>query len=204
MKHLKTWEDRNDLNTSYDDILLYINERVKLGSVKPFKIENELYKSGDYICSSFKIDGRDVIVSSIVIKDSDTLCIESGRHYKTLGDIVLQFGIKTDKYLYVGFGEHLDKKYNYDKNVNDNNTLFRKMTTIIEIIKSMVDYHNVDYIIFNSVDNDDNSGLSLDYNKRDKFYEIFIAHNNIEYHKIKSKISIGDEIISDFYILKIK
>ena len=75
------------------------------------------------------------------------------------------------------------------------------MATIVEIIKSMVSYHNLNYIIFNSVENDTTSGLNVDYKKRDKFYELFLSYHNIENYKIKSKIDIGGEILSDFYFL---
>ena len=70
------------------------------------------------------------------------------------------------------------------------------MATIVEIIKSMVLYHNLNYIIFNSVEN-------VDYKRRDKFYELFLSYNNIENYKIKSKIDICGEILSDFYFLKV-
>jgi hypothetical protein len=41
---------------------------------------------------------------SIIINDVDTICVNGGRHYSTLGDYISQFGIKTDIYLYIGFG----------------------------------------------------------------------------------------------------
>lgn len=202
MKHIKRFEEKDNINIiDYSDISLFIREEIDLGNSETFNIEHNLYKSGDYICSSFKIDKRDVIVSSMVINDIDVICVESGRHYKTLSDCLLQFDIKSDKYLYVGFGEYSNGEYNYDKNVNDNNTLFRKMNTIVEIIKSMVSYHNTKYIIFNSIENDTDSGLNVSYKKRDKFYELFLAYHKIKYHKIKTKIDINDEIISDFYLL---
>jgi hypothetical protein len=65
----------------------------------------------------------------------------------------------------------------------------------------MVLYHGVNYIILNSIENDTKSGLSVSYKKRDKFYELFLAYQNIKYNKIKSKIDISGEIISDFYLL---
>lgn len=202
MKFIRTFDDRydNDL-ISYDDISSYIREEIQLGMVKPFDIEHSLYKSGDYICSSFKINDRDVVVSSIVIDNSETHCVDCGRNYKTLSDCINQYGINSNKYLVIGFGEYSEGVYNNDKNVNDNSTLFRKMITIIEIIKSMVSYHNLNYIIFNSVENDTTSGLNVDYKKRDKFYELFLSYHNIENYKIKSKIDIGGEILSDFYFL---
>ena len=87
MKFIRTFDDRynNDL-ISYDDISSYIREEIQLGMVKPFDIENSLYKSGDYICSSFKINDRDVVVSSIVIDNYETNCVDCGRNYKTLSD----------------------------------------------------------------------------------------------------------------------
>lgn len=121
--------------------------------------------------------------------------MNGGRNYKTLSDYLLQFNIKTDKYLYVGFGEYLNGVYNYDKNVNDNERLFRKMTTIIDIIKSMVSYHKINYIIFKSIDNDLSSGL------KDKFYELFLSYNNVDYKKINQRIDINGEIIQDFFVL---
>ena len=78
------------------------------------------------------------------------------------------------------------------------------MATIIEIIKSMVLCHNLNYIIFNSVENDTTSGLNVDYKKRDKFYEIFLSYLKIENYKIKSKIDINGEILSDFYLLVVR
>ena len=161
-----------------------------MGIVKPFNIEHSLYKSGDYICSSFKINDRDVVVSSIVIDNSETHCVGCGQNYKTLSDCINQYGIKSNEYLVIGFGEYLEGFY------NDDSTFFRKMATIVEIIKSMVLYHNLNYIIFNSVEN-------VDYKRRDKFYELFLSYNNIENYKIKSKIDIGGEILSDFYFLKV-
>ena len=202
MKYMKTFEDRDDFEKfDYSNISKYIREEISLGNSIPYSVENNLYKSGDYICSSFKIGERDVIVSSIIINDSDTICVNGGRNYKTLSDYLLQFNIKTDKYLYVGFGEYLSGVYNYDKNVNDNERLFRKMTTIINIIKSMISYHKVNYIIFKSIDNDLSSGLKVDYNKRDKFYELFLSYNNVDYKKINHRIDINGEIIKDFFIL---
>jgi len=204
MKYIKTFNDRDDsYKIDYSDISLYIREKVDLGESKPYKVEHELYKSGDYICSSFKIDQRDVIVSSIIINDIDTICVDGGRYYKNLSDYILQFGIKTDKYLYIGFGEHSNNKYNDDKNINDNSTLFRKMSTIVDIIKSMVLYHDLNNIVLNSVENDVESGLNKDYNKRDKFYELFLSYHKIKYHKIKTEIEINGEIIYDFFILNL-
>ena len=204
MKYIKTYDDKDNYDIDdYSDISSYIREEIDLGSTKQYDIEHNLYKSGDYICSSFKIDNRDVIVSSIVINDSDTVCVNGGKHYKTLGDYILQFGLNTDKFLYIGFGEYLDGVYNDDKNVNDNKTLFRKMTTIIEIIKDMVLYHKTNYIILNSVDNDIESGLKKNYNKRDKFYELFLTYHNIKCHKIKPDIDINGEIISNFFVLEV-
>lgn len=202
MKFIRTFNDRHNVDSvSYADISEYIREEIQLGGVKPFNIEHSLYKSGDYICSSFKINDRDVVVSSIVIDDSETHCVGCGRNYKTLSDCINQYGINSNKYLVIGFGEYSEGVYNDDKNVNDNSTLFRKMATIVEIIKSMVSYHNLNYIIFNSVENDTTSGLNVDYKKRDKFYELFLSYHNIENYKIKSKIDIGGEILSDFYFL---
>jgi len=203
MKHIKRFEEKDNIEDiiDYSDVSSFIIEEIELGNVNSFNVEHNLYKSGDYICSSFKIDNRDVIVSSIVVYDEDTTCVDGGRHYNTLNDCISQFGIKTDKYLYIGFGEYLDGKYNYDQNVNDNTTLFRKMKTIIDIINSMVLYHNINYIILNSIENDTKSGLSVSYKKRDKFYELFLSYQNIKYNKIKSKIDINGEIISDFYLL---
>jgi hypothetical protein len=204
MKYIKIFNDKDKINKiDYSDISLYIREEIDLGKTKPYKIEHSLYKSGDYICSSFKIDERDVIVSSIIINDIDTLCINGGKHYKKLSDYILQFGIKTDKYLYIGFGEYSNNEYNDDKNINDNSTLFRKMSTIVEIIKSMVLYHDVNNIILNSIDNDIESGLSKDYNKRDKFYELFLSYYKIKYKKIKTEIEINGEVIYDFFILNL-
>jgi hypothetical protein len=205
MKYIKTFEDKDSFDIiDYSDISLYISEEIDLGTAKPYDIEYSLYKSGDYICSSFKIGNRDVIVSSIIINDVDTICVNGGRHYNTLGDCISQFGVNTDRYLYIGFGEYLDGIYNDDKNVNDNSTLFRKMTTIIEIIRDMVLYHKVNYIILNSVENDTKSGLQLSYKKRDKFYELFLAYHKIKYHKVKPNIDIKGEIISNFFILNLK
>jgi len=205
MKYIKTFEDKDIIDMKdYRDLSIYIREEINLGTSKPYEIEHNLYKSGDYICSSFKIDERNIIVSSIIINDIDTICIDGGRNYKTLKDFTSQFGIETDKYLYIGFGEYLDGSYNYDKNVNDNSTLFRKMTTIIEIIKNMVSYHKVNYIILNSIDNDIESGLAKNYKKRDKFYELFLLYHNVKYHNINKNIDINGEIISNFFILDLK
>lgn len=204
MKHIKTFDDKDNVyKIDYSDISIYIREEINLGNTKPYNIDHHLYKSGDYICSSFKIDRRDVIVSSIIINDVGTICSNGGIHYNTLGDYISQFGIKTDIYLYIDFGEYLDEIYNYDKNVNDNKTLFRKMSTIIEIIKNMVFHYKINYIIFNSVENDLESGLKKDYNKRDKFYELFLTHHNIKYQKIKKNFDINGEVISNFYMLVI-
>ena len=202
MKYIKTFEDKDSfIKVDYSDISLYIREEIDLGVAKPYNIEHSLYKSGDYICSSFKIDKRDVIVSSIIIDNNDTICINGGRHYNTLADCISQFGISTDKYLYIGFAKYLNGVYNDDKNVNDNSTLFRKMTTIIKIIKDMVLYHKVNYIILNSVENDTESGLQTSYKKRDKFYELFLTYHRIKYHKIKPDIDINGEIISNFFMI---
>jgi hypothetical protein len=106
MKNIKTFPDRNNLEVmDYSSISNYIREEIELGKCKPYEIEHNLYKSGDYICSSFKINDRDVIVSSIVISDEETKCPNGGRHYKTLNDYLLQFNINANKYLFVGFGE---------------------------------------------------------------------------------------------------
>lgn len=202
MKYIKRFEEKDNVDViDYSDISSFIKEEIELGNVKSFDIEHSLYRSGDYICSSFKIDNRDIIVGSVVVSDDETICIDGGRNYKKLSDCISQFGIKSDKYLYIGFGEYSNGKYNYDQNVNDNSTLFRKMSTIIDIIKTMASYLDVKYVIFNSIENDTESGLSTEYKKIDKFYELFLVYHNIEYHKIKSKIDINGEIISDFYLL---
>ena len=63
MKYLKTFNDKDNCDIiNYKDISNYIKEEIDLGNTKPYEIEHNLYKSGDYICSSFKIDNRDVIV----------------------------------------------------------------------------------------------------------------------------------------------
>jgi len=203
VKYLKTYIDKdNSESIDYSDISLYIREEIELGLTKPYDVEHSLYKTGDYVCSSFKIDERDVIVSSVVIRNRDTSCINDGKNYKTLADYISQFGIKTDKFLFIGFGEYVDGVYNYDKNVNDYNTLFRKMSTVIKIIKDMVSYHKINFIILNSVDNDIKSGLVKNYNKRDKFYELFLAYYNIKYQKIKHSIDINGEVVSNFLLLE--
>ena len=116
MKYISTFDDKDNIHKiDYSDISTYIKEEINLGNTKPYNIDHRLYKSGDYICSSFKIDKRDVIVSSIIINDADTICVNGGRHYNTLGDYISQFSIKTDIYLYIGFGEYLDGVYNDDK-----------------------------------------------------------------------------------------
>ena len=204
MNYLKTFNDKDNCDIiNYKDISNYIKEEIDLGNTKPYKIEHNLYKSGDYICSSFKIDNRDIIVSSIVINDDQTNCINGGRNYNTLSDCVSQFGILSDKYLYIGFGEYLDGVYNYDENVNDNTTLFRKMSTIIKIIKDMIVFHKLEYVILNSIDNDIKSGLKKSYKKRDKFYELFLSYHNIKFNKVKYEIDIDGEIISNFYIFEV-
>lgn len=202
MKWIRTFEEKDILlPESWVDISKYIREEINLGNAKSYDIEHNLYKSGDYICSSFKIDNRDVIVSSIVISDNDTKCIRGSKHYNTLSDILFQFGINPNEYLYIGFGEYLNGVYNYNKNVNDVTTLFKKMNTIINIIENMVKYHSVDYIILNSIENDIESGLNISYKKRDKFYELYLAYHTIKYFKINHRIDINGEIIQDFYLL---
>jgi hypothetical protein len=47
-----------------------ILEQIEFGNVIPFPIQHKLYKSGDYICSSFGIEDRTVVVSSRLICDS--------------------------------------------------------------------------------------------------------------------------------------
>lgn len=94
--------------------------------------------------------------------------------------------------------DYLDEIYNYDKNVNDNKTLFRKISTIIEIIKNMVFHYKINYIIFNSVENDLESRLQKDYKKKDKFYELFLTHHNIKYQKIKKNIDINVKLFQIF------
>ena len=74
---------------------------------------------------------------------------------------------------------------------------------IIDIIKDMVLYHKVNYIILNSVGNDIESGLQKTYKKRDKFYELFLSYHKIKYNKINSDIDINGEIISNFFILEV-
>jgi hypothetical protein len=180
----------------------YISEEIDLGHSKTFPIKKRLYKSGDYICSSFQIDcNREVIVSSISIPSSEIKLVNNSRNYKTISDYIKQFKINTDNLLYVGFMEYKGGKYNEDENVNDLKTLFSKMQTIISIIKDFTEYHNIKYLIFKSVDNDPSSGIIVDYNKRDKFYELFLAYHDIKYYKIKHSININGEIISDFYLI---
>jgi hypothetical protein len=193
---IRNFENFNDLST-------YIKEEIDLGIVKPFDIKNKLYKSGDYTCSSFTIDDREVIVSSIVIPNNDIKVVNGGRNYKYLSDYLKQFGIQSDYFLYVGFMEYKDGKYNEYDNVNDTTTLFRKMETIVDIIRDFINYHNVEYVIYNSVENDIKSGLSVDYKKRDKFYELYLTYNNVYFKKIKPEFDINGDIISDFYLLNL-
>jgi hypothetical protein len=206
MIHLRRFEDKDDISDLLykqkinKEISSYISEEVTFGNSKPFEIEHELYKSGDYICSSFKIDNRDVIVSSIII--DDTRMVNSGKHYNYLSDYISQFGIETDKYLFIGFGEYLGGKFYFDNNVNEYSTLFRKMGTIVEIIKTMISYHKVNHIILNSIENDDSSGVKRNYNKRDKFYSLYLFYHGIKNHKIKPEININGETISDFFLLE--
>jgi hypothetical protein len=129
------------------------------------------------------------------------------RHQNTLSDYLKQFGISPTEYLWVGFSEFIAGIFlldgiEYDTdNMNDVSTLFRKMKTIIDILFDFVDYFNIKNIIFESADNDVKSGLIVDYNKRDRFYELFMAHHNINFIKISHKYDIGDLVISDFYVL---
>jgi hypothetical protein len=186
---------------NFRDISDFIVEEIELGKSDPFPIKNRLYKSGDYTCTSFMIDHREVIVSSIVILSTDIKQVSPSRHYKTISDYISQFGIKSDSFLYVKFMEYSNGEYNEFKNVNDNRTLFRKMETISNIIKDFVNYWKIKHVIFNSVDNDSESGLAVNYNKRDKFYELYLKYNNIEYKKITTDFNINGEIISNFYLL---
>ena len=163
---------------NYKYISDYIKEEIELGNSKSFDIDHNLYESGDYLCSSFKIGGdREVVVSSIRIDDKDILPVKGGRHYKTLSNYTGQFGFRPTEYLYVGFSEFENGQI-VDKNINDQSTLFKKMSTIVDIIKIFVDYYEIKYIIFKSIENDPETGLLPEYNKRDKFYELFLVYNN--------------------------
>ena len=65
MKYIKTFEDRDDFEKfDYSDISEYIREEISLGNSIPYSVENSLYKSGDYLCSSFKIDKREYIIQN--------------------------------------------------------------------------------------------------------------------------------------------
>jgi hypothetical protein len=180
-----------------------IKEEISLGNTKSYDIDKSLYKSGDYICSQFKIDDRMVIVSSILIPNEDIKIIKNNRNYNGFSDFTKQFDIFSDSFLYIGFDEYKDGKY-FNSNVNDTKTLFRKMTTIIDIIKTFIDYYNKNVIIFKSNYNDPNSGLTKDYNKRDKFYNLFLTHHNIKTYEIKNEFDINGEIISNFFLFEYK
>jgi hypothetical protein len=186
----------------YRNISKLIKEQIELGNVEPYQISHRLYKSGDYICSSFKIDNRDIVVSSLLINDSDIKYMGENRHHKTLSYHIKQFGISSSNYIWVGFSEFINGKENSESNTNDNSTLFRKMKTIIDIIKDFVNYYQNSYIIFQSVGNDLESGMNKDYNKRDKFYEIFFTYNNVKSYMVKSYYELFGVILSDFFILK--
>jgi hypothetical protein len=179
MKYIKTFGDRDDFQKfDYSDMSEYIREEISLGNSIPYSVQNNLYKSGDYICSSFKIGERDVIVSSIIINDSDTICVNGGRNYKTLSDYLLQFNIKTDKYQFISdinisnisifYDSVLDIKLNIrptlnikigkwinKKMVHEEHKLLYEMKEWSQfklINKLDIDLHNINYIIIDGND----------------------------------------------------
>jgi hypothetical protein len=184
------------------------NEEINIGNVKPFEITNKLYKLGDYICSSFEYNDLNdetitVIVAGILIDKSDIKLKTPSRHYKILNDYLSQFNVNPDEYLHIGFSEYKDGIYNDDKNSNNPQVIFRKMATIIEIIKSFIDHFNNDKVIYTPVENDMESGLNRPYNKRDSFYNLFLNHYNISYKYIKNEFIVQDTPIKNFFVLNI-
>ena len=184
------------------------NEKIDFGKAKPFSLKNELYKSDEYICSSFEyLDNENetmtVVVSGIIIDEKDIIQKTPSRHYITLNNYLLQFGIQPDKFLHVGFSEYKNGVYNDDKNSNNQEVLFRKMSTIIEIIKDLVTHFNCDKVIYVPTENDMESGLNKPYNKRDSFYNLFLNYYNIPYRYIKDEYTIDDMVIKNFFILNV-
>ena len=76
----------------------------------------------------------------------------------------------------------------------------------MKFIRTFDDRHNIDSLSYADIseyirEEIRTSGLNVGYKKRDKFYGLFLSYHNIENFKIKSKIDIGGEILSDFYFL---
>jgi len=181
---------------------------IDFGKAKPFSIEKNLYKSDEYICSSFEyIDKYNeimtVIVAGIILDKTDIKQKYPSRHYKILNDYLLQFKIDPDKFLHVGFSEYKNGIYNDDKNSNNTEVIFSKMATIIEIIKDIIEYFKCNIVIFVPSENDMESGLNKPYNKRDSFYNSFLNYYKIPYKYIKNEFIVGNMTIKNFFILNV-
>jgi len=184
------------------------NEEIDFGKSKSFIIKNSLYKSEDYTCSSFEyIDNNnevmEVVVAGILIDKNEIKQNNPSRHYKILNDYLLQFGINPDNFLHIGFSEYKNGIYNDDKNSNNMEVIFRKMSTIVDIIKDLMKHFNCDKVIYTPVNNDLESGLNKSYNKRDSFYNLLLNHHKISHKYIKDEFLIDDVIFKNFFILNI-
>jgi hypothetical protein len=188
----------------YKEFIDLVNEEISLGHVDPYDIKKRFYKSGDYICSSFQIDDREVVVTSVMISSDEIKQDPPTKWYKTLNNYLSQFGIDPKEYVNIGFGEYkkVDNKIIpfEDNNVNDISTLFRKMSTIIKLSLELIEYHKSEFAIIKSIPNDSQSGIEREYNKRDKFYQIFL--NDFNHWFIKGNYQIHGEPINNFFVIQ--
>jgi len=196
LKDLKKFKDFTDL----------VKEEISLGHVKPYEIQKRFYSMGDYICSSFQIEDREVVVTSVIIQPEEVIQDPPTRWYQTLNDYLFQFGIKPSQYVNIGFGEYkklAGKVIPFeDNNVNDNSTLFRKMATILQLTTELVEYHQSEFAIIKSSPNDPQSGKAREYNKRDRFYQIFLTDFNHWF--ISNNYLIHNEPINNFFVIQKK
>jgi hypothetical protein len=86
---------------------------------------------------------------------------------------------------------------------NDFKSLFRKMKTIIDIVLLYKEKYNVNWFIFKSAENDPLTGLTKNYNKRDKFYDTYLNYHNIFNVFITKECRTKNNFYKNFYLINI-
>lgn len=132
---------------------------------------------------------------------------------ESLSEYLEQFNFNYKKLAVISFFEYnkgLDRdsdKIIFDDNVNSFKFLFKKMNTIIEIIKYIKFIKEYDSFIFQSAKNNPDNRKLISHNKRNKFYITYFNYYNVENIFVNSLFRVETKYfimtLENFYIFKI-
>lgn len=193
-------------------------KEINYGYSVPFSCDNEIKNDGlyNYIEFEYINDIGEIKIVSIdfIILDYKDIVLSDNLN-RNINDYLYQFNQKIDKCFFIFFFERLKgvdrmdrTNLEIDKNVKNSSTkLFQKMSTIINIFKYLKSEYNIDWFVFQSIENDPSFGKIKQHNKRNKFYDTYLSYYNVKNYFIKFKFIANYkdniDVFENFYAINI-